>query len=221
MKINNLVWLPSIVVATLLGLNGSVVQGQPPTSPQSPVSNVEARRLEARQTVINFEKQVSNLKDDTKKRQLIRDFYSNLKDSQTKIEAISAIYARYVHVIPSSMGVELVTPLLKDEDRDVRWSAARAMGWLITVAQKKIGGSASQLLALLQDPDKMIREEVLSAMGRSGEDEFFAPLKASLADPNAEVRQEAVRALGAWLFAQQQQLQKLAPPATDKPASQG
>ncbi|HEV2970699.1 MAG TPA: HEAT repeat domain-containing protein [Pirellulales bacterium] len=163
----------------------------------------------ARRNVDAFEKKLASLKDVQEKAQLARGFFGGLKDSESKIEAIGALDSRYVYVVPSGVEGELLAPLLKDSDARVRAEAAQALGYCAWTGRTKIGGNAKQLIALLKDPDARVRSSVLYAMGHSGEDQFFALLKASLFDPDPNVRRDARSEFGVWLGYQQDQLHEL------------
>ncbi|HKX27882.1 MAG TPA: HEAT repeat domain-containing protein, partial [Blastocatellia bacterium] len=116
---------------------------------------------------------------------------------------------------------ESVSRLLKAEDRDVRLSAAAALGkiggeravamliealrdqnfyvcWRAADALAKIGGeqAISSLIEALQDSDREVRRIAAEALGKISGERAIAPLMVALRDSDREVRRIAAEALG-------------------------
>ena len=93
-----------------------------------------------------------------------------------------------------SAGPEVVSvrlgELLADQDPDMRWTAAEALG--------KIGHRSSRtaLIAALRDQEARVRAAAALSLGRIGEAESAPALVQSLADPAEMVRVAAAMALG-------------------------
>jgi HEAT repeat protein len=79
---------------------------------------------------------------------------------------------------------------LRDEDRDIRRSAAYALGIL--------GGRSKvrELVAALQDPEAEVRAAAATAVGKVGNAEDGKPLVSLLADESGAVRNRVLQALG-------------------------
>ncbi len=149
-----------------------------------------------RKTISEFEAKLHKL-DEKDRVPLVRAFFGSLKDSTTRIAALDMLDGRYVSVIPGSMHVEILRPLLKDADGAVRIRAAGA------VAYTGSGASlADELAALLAETEAGAKVAALHAMGRSGSPKFAVPLREHLASDDVVVRRAAARAYGQWSTAQ-------------------
>ncbi|MGB3404219.1 MAG: HEAT repeat domain-containing protein, partial [Microcoleaceae cyanobacterium] len=90
----------------------------------------------------------------------------------------------------SSQVVELLIAALEDEDSDVRWSAARALG--------EIGSEVAvePLIAALEHEDIFVRRSAATALGEIGSEVAVEPLIAALEHEDIFVRRSAATALG-------------------------
>ena len=106
-------------------------------------------------------------------------------DWQLRRDAISALALRADRAY-----LPLIAASLKDDDIQVRWAAARALG---DFAYDPAATDA--LIAALADPEPLVADEAVSSLARIGEATVPA-LIAALRSKNANVRASAVDALG-------------------------
>jgi HEAT repeat protein len=116
----------------------------------------------------------------------IREFFNQLKDSTTKIEAIGMMDSRYVYYISKDLIAELLGKLIKDDDIKVRARAAHAIGY------NGLGDRfADDIINLLKEKDPSVKRSVIYAMGRAQGDRFLPYLKELLADADRAIRFDA------------------------------
>ncbi len=85
-------------------------------------------------------------------------------------------------------------PLLASDDSDVREEAARALGFMGSAEREKVGPA---LLKAINDPDELVRSEIVEALGLLAYQPAIASLQSLLHnDPSWIVRASAAEALG-------------------------
>ncbi len=80
-----------------------------------------------------------------------------------KIAAIEMVHSRYVYLLSSKQGLELVGPFLKDKNPYVRSAAANAIAY-------NRGGEryATELISLLAEPYSNVKISAMHAMSGNG-----------------------------------------------------
>ncbi|MBL8147873.1 MAG: HEAT repeat domain-containing protein, partial [Anaerolineae bacterium] len=106
-------------------------------------------------------------------------------DWQLRRDAISALALRGDRAY-----LPLIAGALKDDDIQVRWAAARALGDFTYDP-----AAADALIAALADPEPLVADEAVTSLARIG-DATVPALIAALRSKNANVRASAVDALG-------------------------
>lgn len=144
---------------------------------------------ELRKAVFAFERNLEKWPkgQDKERAQAIRDYFADLKTSAHKIAAIGMMDDRYVYQIPRSMVSELLAPLIKDPDIEVRVRAAHALGY-----NDKGGEHFEAVVALATQADASQLGSVIYAMARSRDERFLPHLRALLKHADGKVRAGAV-----------------------------
>lgn len=89
-----------------------------------------------------------------------------------------------------NLGIGTIAKALRDEDEDVRWNAAEALGNIMSEAAVQL------LLDALKDENEDVRSNAASALGKIGSEKAVQPLIDALKDENEDVRKESAEALG-------------------------
>lgn len=108
-------------------------------------------------------------------------------DSKYKLEKINVIESlERIGII----GIGTIAKALRDEDKDIRWNAAEALGNIRSEAAVQL------LLDALKDENEDVRSNAANALGSTGSKKAVKPLIDALEDENEDVRKEAAEALG-------------------------
>lgn len=86
--------------------------------------------------------------------------------------------------------IELLTPLLKDQNRDVRDAAAKSIEYLEATSDSE------QILATLKTGDTGARIAAIYALGKIGGEKVLAPLVYCAGRPEDDIRAAAIEVLG-------------------------
>lgn len=89
-----------------------------------------------------------------------------------------------------NLGIGTIAKALRDEDEDVRWNAAEALGNIRSEAAVQL------LFDALKNEDEDVRSNAANALGKTGSKKAVKPLIDALKDENEYVRKEAAEALG-------------------------
>jgi len=108
-------------------------------------------------------------------------------DSKYKLEKINLIES--LERI-GNIGIGTIAKALRDEDEDIRWNAAEALGNIRSEAAVQL------LIDALKDEDEDVRSNAANALGKTGSKKAVQPLIDVLKDENEDVRKEAAEALG-------------------------
>ena len=153
---------------------------------------------DARQRVADFEKPLmqglldgtndDELRDSEKTRNAVRNFFADLDNRALRLAAMDLLDDRYVYLANPELTAELLGPLIRDPDADVRVRAANAIGYNACGAKY-----ADELIAMLDgEPSADALVGVAYAMGRSGYQPFATHLEGVLRHPDPEVRSSAL-----------------------------
>lgn len=108
-------------------------------------------------------------------------------DSKYKLEKMNLIES--LERI-GNIGSGTIAKALRDEDEDVRWNAAEALGNIRSETAVQL------LLDALKDENEDVRSNAANALGKTGSKKVVKPLIDVLEDENEDVRKEAAEALG-------------------------
>jgi len=144
----------------------------------------------ARSATLEFERELSRTQDDKARRRLVRRFYEGLSTSREKRAAIALIAGGYVSPIPVDMQAEILTPFLKDPDRNIRQSTVRALGFVANRSDSDAPRLAKTFVSML-DAEPSLRVEALMALGLAHRHEFAGAVSPYLRDTVPAVRAEA------------------------------
>lgn len=185
-SIRNVRMLIGVLFVVEFALNCIVAYAE--TQRNANQSSLEATR--ALSATLAFEHKLSAAKDDNARRKLIHTYYGGLRSSPEKQLGIALISDRYVSPIPVEMRAEVLTPLLKDRDPDIRRSTVRALGF---VANSRDGDSAkvAKRLASMLKTDPPLRSDILMAIGLSHRKEYAQTVSQFLVDSSPSIRAQA------------------------------
>lgn len=160
-----------ILLAWGLAASGAIADGAARSAVSTP-----------REIVWKFERSLDRLPMPERERRT-REFFTSLKDPETRVEAIRMLHGRYVYVVPRSIYNEVLAPLLRDPDVKVRAEAAQAVGY-----NGLARDHAETLLELLKSDDPELKGNVFYALGSSRDRRFAATLQGYLSDPDPGLR---------------------------------